>query len=154
MPTALNSLLIPCSYAWGSRKPATHAGSRARAKKFPVNFPVIGEFLFLFVAHWVMARHPVRDSLKFAYPLFGRAQRIGLAKKFDAIHRCGIALQLAAARKDRLLQSSAAPLKGAQLIRPIAVPVNQNRHISARSLQLQRLRSSATGVGGKKGLRA
>src|SRR5438067_8420334 len=77
---------------------------------------LLGNCCFLFVAYWVMARHPVGDSLEFAHPLFGRAQRVGLAEEFDAIHRCGIALQLAATRKDRLLQRSAAPLEAAQLI--------------------------------------
>jgi hypothetical protein len=38
-----NSLLIPCFGALKSRKPAFHAGFRARRKKFPVIFPVINQ---------------------------------------------------------------------------------------------------------------
>src|SRR5437763_15155541 len=38
-----NSLLIPCSYACRLRNTAIDAGARDRRKKFPVNFPVIGE---------------------------------------------------------------------------------------------------------------
>jgi len=39
--SATYSLLIPCFCAWSFRKPAIHAASRAREKKFPVIFPVI-----------------------------------------------------------------------------------------------------------------
>jgi hypothetical protein len=39
----LNSLLIPCFVAWGSREGAIHAGFRTDEKKFPVIFPVIGK---------------------------------------------------------------------------------------------------------------
>ena len=47
---------------------------------------LLGNSCFLFVAYWVMARHPVGDSLEFAHPLFGRPQGVGLAEEFDAIH--------------------------------------------------------------------
>ena len=36
--------VIPCSFAWLSQKPAIHAAFLDAPKKFPVIFPVIGEF--------------------------------------------------------------------------------------------------------------
>lgn len=77
----------------------------------------------LLVSDWIIPSHPVRDSLEFTYALFGRTQRVRLTEKFIEVHRRGIALQLAAARKKRLLQSAASALEVTQLARPIAIPL-------------------------------
>ena len=147
----LNSLLIPCSCACPSRKPAIHAPFRKREKKFPVNFPVTREFGFwpsnclTAVGRKWVANEIIAECRPYP-PYVRRSRRLEVAawcESFRQSQRSGMSLPQS---KCRVLTSFACRKRHSKInIAPLALLTDKQLEPVARRTELIADKLAASG---------